>query len=80
MYHTIKELKEAIKDLPDEAAVRTEGCDCTGPWDGTVTEDPPADMWEEASYGTKIFTVGRLMEPYEQFRDKGDPTPSGPLP
>ena len=27
---TVKELKELIKDIPDDVIVLTEGCDCTG--------------------------------------------------
>ena len=36
---TVKELKEAIKDLPDEMPVSLEGCDCINPWNGEISTE-----------------------------------------
>lgn len=32
----VSELVEALKDVPQDAEVMLEGCDCVHPWDGRV--------------------------------------------
>jgi len=33
---TVQELIELLKQMPPDALVVTEGCDCVGPWSGEV--------------------------------------------
>lgn len=35
---TVKELKEALKDVDEKLKVILEGCDCFGSWNGKIEE------------------------------------------
>jgi hypothetical protein len=48
---TVKELREKINTLDPELEVFLEGCDCTNPWNGTLSIDEKSVTLEiEASY------------------------------
>lgn len=53
---TVGELKELLKNIPDDVIVQTEGCDCIGPADG-ISEISEESFFDGEDYMPKVNTV-----------------------